>query len=595
MKNKRFVLSIIALLLMSMLVTNVAFATNGKNVKITYSDVSPEHWAYAAIMDMTSRGMFNGTSASDDGTATFSPNDDMTRAQFIAVLTRYLYSEQLKEMQPGETWFSNNYLLALKHGLLTGNELDNGFLTVACSRQEMSMLLVRAAYAGAGETADLLLPSSNIPDYDRVDEYYKPYVLQAYSMGFLAGVDNIGTFNPEGHLNRAQAATVIYRLLDPSARIEISFPEYDTYTWDDGVSYTGQVKNGEANGYGKMEFPEIGTYVGYFVNGKREGLGTFTWLRGDTYVGFWNADKMTGSGTYTFFDGETISGIWENNQISAEALYMSPSSLVMSVGETDQIVAIVEPDQITETITWSCSNENVASISYEDNLCTITAKTAGVVTITASTDSGKTATCELTTRDALVPLKKIALNYGDYRAKIGDSIQLEAQITPDNATNAKITWSSSNPSVATVSASGFVTAKAKGLAIISAKADSGLIATCYVVVEGSGNDTWSDSWTMYRAAANGQKTSSISSGTCTFNISNMTATLSASPYTGKYIDLNPIGDYEMAGLFESGNYAYEIYFTCIRDDLIIMEEKVILDGSAYSDYVQINYYALERQ
>lgn len=594
MKNKRFVLSIIALLLISMLVTSSAFAASGKNNTITYTDVSPEHWAYDAIMDMTSRGMFNGTSVSENGTATFSPNADMTRAQFIAVLTRYLYAKQLEEMQPGETWYSNNYFLALKNGLLTSDELDGGILTTACTRQEMSMMLVRAAYAGAGETAELLLSSSSIPDFESVNEYYKPFVLQAYSMGFLAGVDSIGTFQPDGHLNRAQAATVIYRLLDPSARVEISFPENDSYTWEDGITYRGQIKNGEANGYGKMIFPDIGTYVGYFVNGKREGLGTFSWLCGDTYVGFWNADKMTGSGTYTFSDGEAIRGIWDNNQIAADAMYMSPSTLIMSVDTTEQIVAMIEPAQITEPIIWTCNNESIASISYEDNLCKVIAKAEGTATITASTASGKTTTCAVTVTEVTAQVKQIELNYGDYVAKIGDAIRLEAKITPENASDGSISWSSSNPSVAMVSDQGVVTAKARGLAIISAKAESGLVASCYVVVQGDSSDAWGDSWTLYHASANGQKTSSISSGTCTFNLSNMSVSLSATPYAGKYIDLNPIGEFEMAGLFESGNYAYEIYFTCIRDNLIIMEEKVILDGSSSSDYIQINYYALER-
>ena len=578
-----------------MLGSGFAFASEGIDNEIIYTDVSPEHWAYAAIMDMTSRGMFNGTSISDDGTATFSPNADMTRAQFVAVLTRYLYSKQLEEMQPGETWYSNNYYLALKNGLLTSDELDGGVLTTPCSRQEMSMLLVRAAYAGAGETAELLIPSNRIPDYENVNQYYKPFVLQAYSMGFLAGVDSSGTFNPEGHLNRAQAAMVIYRLLDPSARVEISFPENDSYTWENGITYTGQVKDGEANGYGKMVFPDIGTYIGYFVNGKREGLGTFTWLCGDTYVGFWNADKMTGSGTYTFSDGETIRGIWDNNQISAEAMYMSPSSLVMYVGATEQIVAMVEPLQITEPISWTSSDENIASISYKDNLCTVTAISEGTAIITASTASGKTTRCELTVKEVAVPIKQIELNYGDYNAKVGDTIQLEATITPDNAIGGKVTWTSSNPSVATVSETGVVTAKARGLAIISAKVENGLVVSCYVVIEGNGDKVWGDSWVLYCASANGQKTSTISSGTCTFNMSNMSASMSVSPYTGKLIDLNPISEYEMAGLFESGSYAYEIYYTCIRDDLVIMEEKVILDGSSSSDYIQINYYALERQ
>ncbi len=66
----------------------------------------------------------------------------------------------------------------------------------------------------------------------------------------------------------------------------------------------------------------------------------------------------------------------------------------------------------------------------------------------------------------------------------GNSLQLTATVAPANATNQKLNWSSSNPAVATVSATGVVTAVAAGSATISAasQADSSKSATCYVTV-----------------------------------------------------------------------------------------------------------------
>ncbi len=581
----------LTMLFFAVILSNHAHAA--ESVAISYSDVPPSHWAYAAITEMTSRGMFNGTSVSANGQAYFSPNSDMTRAQFVAVLTRYLYGDELAQMPAGDTWYANNYMTALRHGLLTSEELTGGDLSASCSRQEMSMLLVRAAYTGSGEVAGLLIPISNIPDYSKVDPYYKTYVLQAYSMGFLGGVDKKGTFNPEGHLTRAQAATVIYRLLDPSARVEIRFEEAASFTWENGTSYVGEIKDGEANGYGKMVFPSIGTYVGYFVNGNREGLGTFTWLQGDSYVGYWSNDKMNGAGTYTFSDGYAIRGIWQNNQISADAIYMSPSSLVTTVGATEQIVALVEPEKITEVIEWTSSGDAV-SISGSGNLCTIVAKAAGSAIVTARTASGKTTACAVTVNEKIVLAKQIRLNYGDYTAISGGEFQLTAEVAPSDAANGKITWSTSDSNVASVSVSGAVTAKMPGVAIISAKTESGLIATCYVVVENLHNDSWSGSWNVYEATSAGEKATATICGTCLINAGNMTASLSMQPYTGKYIDLNPEADSVMSGLFETGTYAYELTFTSIHDNLIVMEVKEIMDSDYSGDTIRINYYALER-
>ncbi len=500
----------------------------------------------------------------------------------------------MKEMSPGDTWYSNNYLLALQFGLLTSDELDGGELTSACTRQEMAMLLVRAAYQGAAETADSLVSSNAIPDYDAIHEYYRQYVLQAYSMGFLAGVDSIGTFQPGGQLTRAQAATVIYRLLDPSARMEISRTGEESYSWRDGTTYAGQIQNGEANGYGKMIFPNIGTYIGYFVNGRREGLGTFRWDVGDTYVGFWSNDKMTGTGTYTFSDGYAIRGLWQDNHISADSLYMSPSSLVIAEGATEQIVALVEPEQITEIIEWNSDNTEIVSVTGVGNLCVVTAQSVGTATVTAKTASGKSTICAVSVIKPSTQLRQIQLNYGDYTAKIGNVIQLEAELTPSNATNSSLTWSSSNPSVASVSSSGVVNANTRGTAIISCKAASGLIASCHFIVEDLPYEMWSDAWTVYASTAGGIKTGSSDLGTCRLNVANMTAYFTMSPFTGKYIDLNPRNSYEMSGLLEAGTNSYELTFTSIRDALIVLEVKAITDSNSSSDSVVVNYYALKR-
>lgn len=84
-----------------------------------------------------------------------------------------------------------------------------------------------------------------------------------------------------------------------------------------------------------------------------------------------------------------------------------------------------------------------------------------------------------------VAVADIALNSTELTLTEGDSFQLTAVVTPENATDATVTWSSSNVEVATVDEQGLVMAVAEGDAVISATANdgSGKVASCSVKVE----------------------------------------------------------------------------------------------------------------
>ena len=119
MKFKRFVTAILSLVMVAAL-SVPAFAYELKS----FSDVAEDHWAYKAIMRSVELGLIAGTKAPDaNGVGEFNPNANMTRAQFIVVLTRYLYKDELAAMPAGDTWFANNYELALNHGLVYTNEI----------------------------------------------------------------------------------------------------------------------------------------------------------------------------------------------------------------------------------------------------------------------------------------------------------------------------------------------------------------------------------------------------------------------------------------------------------------------------------------
>lgn len=82
----------------------------------------------------------------------------------------------------------------------------------------------------------------------------------------------------------------------------------------------------------------------------------------------------------------------------------------------------------------------------------------------------------------LIQAEKIVLDNSVLSVKPGKLVKLTATVTPNNAVNKTVTWSSSNASVATVSETGLVKAVKNGTAVITAKTSNGLTAQCTVTV-----------------------------------------------------------------------------------------------------------------
>ena len=81
----------------------------------------------------------------------------------------------------------------------------------------------------------------------------------------------------------------------------------------------------------------------------------------------------------------------------------------------------------------------------------------------------------------------IAINYSA-EMEVGETLQLTATVSPDNADDKTVTWSSSDDSIATVDQNGLVTAKAEGKVVITATNSAGQTATCNITVKAASTD-----------------------------------------------------------------------------------------------------------
>ena len=149
-----------------------------------------------------------------------------------------------------------------------------------------------------------------------------------------------------------------------------------------------------------------------------------------------------------------------------------------------QLTATIAPLNFTDAVVWTSSNEEVATVS-DTGYVEICGVGTTVITVTAGNVK---AACKITVPQLI---DWIEFDEDEIELKAGQTYQLKPYISPSDATNKKLKYTSSDTKVAEVSASGLVTAKSEGEAKIRAAATDGSdeYAVCYVTVTGKAKVT----------------------------------------------------------------------------------------------------------
>ena len=200
-------------------------------------------------------------------------------------------------------------------------------------------------------------------------------------------------------------------------------------------------------------------------------------LEGKPYLQIWSSDRLVYS---DYADSLQFLPVGEDVIIPVTSISLSSTEASILLGHSQTLTATVLPDNATDkTVTWTSSDSNVASV--ENGV--VTANKPGTATITATAGT-KSATCQITVLP--IEVASVTLNVSSETINVGETTKLTATVSPDNATDKTLLWSSSNPTIATVS-NGKVTAKAAGTTTITVKSINGLTATCIItVIEGGG-------------------------------------------------------------------------------------------------------------
>ena len=162
---------------------------------------------------------------------------------------------------------------------------------------------------------------------------------------------------------------------------------------------------------------------------------------------------------------------------------LNKTELILNVDSDETLTATLEPDEATnKAVEWKSDDTSVATVDTSGKV-TAVAQGNTTITATAADGSGEKATCSVTVNAAAtVPVESVSLDKTSLELTEGGTGTLTATITPNNASNKSVTWSSDNENVATVD-NGVVSAVSEGTATITVTTEDGdKTATCEVTV-----------------------------------------------------------------------------------------------------------------
>lgn len=177
----------------------------------SFTDLAGYKWASMEIEALASAGIIKGTSST-----TFSPGAPVTRADFITLLVRALKLDADIDSNFSDVQQSDYYYkevgIAKKLGIALGTGNNQLEPRISISRQDMMVLAARAMKKAGTIQEEQVSDLSSFHDSKEVAAYAIKPLAQLVKEGIIKG-DN-GMIKPRGTAIRAEAAVIIYRILN---------------------------------------------------------------------------------------------------------------------------------------------------------------------------------------------------------------------------------------------------------------------------------------------------------------------------------------------------------------------------------------------
>ena len=227
--------------ILAVVLSVAALASTTSALAATYSDVPENAW-YTGYVNKISE--LKGFAGYEDNT--FRPDNQITQEEFVKTVVALTVGEQPEatgeNTEPKRSWkncwdnWAQPYLnKAMEMGLITEDDTDFRYNGLPCTRGNMAKIATRAfEYLKEEDIADTSTYATKLKDYSDIPDKFKKYVLQAYGKGIISGYED-GTFRADGILTRAEASSVLVRLIDKAERPNADETLYDYFgrkvTW----------------------------------------------------------------------------------------------------------------------------------------------------------------------------------------------------------------------------------------------------------------------------------------------------------------------------------------------------------------------------
>nr|AAB00841.1 pullulanase [Thermoanaerobacterium thermosulfurigenes] len=181
----------------------------------TFNDIK-DNWAKDVIEVLASRHIVEGMTDTQ-----YEPNKTVTRAEFTAMILRLLnikeetYSGEFSDVKSGD-WYANAIEAAYKAGIIEGDG-KNARPNDSITREEMTAIAMRA-YEMLTQYKEENIGATTFSDDKSISDWARNVVANAAKLGIVNGEPN-NVFAPKGNATRAEAAAIIYGLLEKSGNI----------------------------------------------------------------------------------------------------------------------------------------------------------------------------------------------------------------------------------------------------------------------------------------------------------------------------------------------------------------------------------------
>lgn len=191
----------------------------------TFSDVPSNHWAYKVIDEVSNEGIMIGT-----GTGIFSPNTQLTRAEYTAILYNFApdksngigYKYSLNDVNDDD-WFADAAEWGVSNGII--KEVGDDFKpNDPVTREIMAEMTYRYILKYIPNYLDIDVSSAGYSDESTFSDRYTQAINVLTNNGLLAGREG-NAFKPQGTLTRAEAAAMASRILEVEDQAGVSDPE----------------------------------------------------------------------------------------------------------------------------------------------------------------------------------------------------------------------------------------------------------------------------------------------------------------------------------------------------------------------------------